>query len=94
MLRNVTDNPFAGMDGAEELLVKHQAVELIETEMKARGMTQAELAEACGLLQPHISEILRRKLDRFSVDRLNRVLAVFGRRVAVHYAIEPVSDAA
>ncbi len=93
-MKNVTENPFIGLDGAEELLIKHQAVELIATQMQARGLTQAALAQASGLQQSHISEILRRKLDRFSIERLNRVLGVFGHRVTIHYAIEAAKDAA
>jgi len=75
------DNPFEPLDDAGELLVKHEAVELIESEMRRRGLTQTDLARRAGLKQPHISDMLRRRLDRFGVDRLNRVLAVFGARI-------------
>jgi predicted XRE-type DNA-binding protein len=94
MLENVTANPFAGLEDAELLLIKHQAVELIEFEMKARGITQTMLAEMSGMHQPHISEILSRKLNRFGIDRLNRILALFGRKIMLHYEIQSNSHAA
>lgn len=94
MIRTVTANPFAGLEGSELLLVKHRAAEIIESEMKARGLSQEALAKLCGMHQPHVSEILQRKLDRFGIDRLNRVLAVFGRRIATHYEIEAIADTA
>ena len=58
---------------------------------RARGMSAAELARASGIPAPNISEILSLKLDRYSIDRLNKVLAVFGKRVAVSYRLENVA---
>lgn len=96
MLTNITANPFCLLDGEDSdlLLIKHQAVEIIEEEMKACGLTQSALASLCGLHQPYVSEMLSRKLDRFGIERLNKVLAVFNRRITKHYAIEATADAA
>lgn len=92
-IRRGSGNPFAdaGLEASPELLAKHQAVEALEREMAARGLSGADLARAAGLPASHISEILHRRLDRFSIDRLNRVLAVVGQRIEVEYRIVPTA---
>lgn len=80
-----------GLDNADENSAKAAAVALIANGMDARGMNAAELARASGIPAPNISEILSLKLDRYSIERLNKVLAVFGKRVAVSYRLENVA---
>lgn len=86
-IRRGSDNPFAdgGLENGDELLVKHRAVEVIEQEMRDRKISQADLARACGMPRQHISEILHRRLDRYSIHRINNVLAVFGARIEVRF---------
>ena len=52
----------------------------------ANGWTQVEAAEQCGLTQPRISDLLRGRLSRFSLDALVNIAAALGQRV--HVALE------
>jgi len=51
---------------------------LIET----RGLTQASAAKLLGVTQPRISDLMRGKIDRFSIDTLIEMLGRAGARVS------------
>jgi predicted XRE-type DNA-binding protein len=51
----------------------------------ARGLTQGQAATLFGVTQPRISDIVRGKLDRFSIDTLIAMLGHAG--VAVQIAV-------
>jgi predicted XRE-type DNA-binding protein len=64
---------------AENLLLRAQLMsEIRET---ARGMTQSEAAKQFGVTQPRINDVLRGKIDKFSLDALVNMLAKAGMRV-------------
>jgi predicted XRE-type DNA-binding protein len=48
-----------------------------------RGLTQAEAAELLGVTQPRISDLVRGKIDRFSIDTLIAMLGHAGVRVQI-----------
>ena len=48
----------------------------------AKGLTQAEAARRFGVTQPRINDLLRGKLDKFSLDALVNMLGKAGLRVA------------
>jgi predicted XRE-type DNA-binding protein len=50
-------------------------------------MSQTELARKADCERSHISEMLSGRLERFSLDRINRVLAVFGASIQVSYQL-------
>jgi len=50
-------------------------------------MSQTELARKAGCERSHISEMLSGRLERFSLDRINRVLAVFEASIQVNYQL-------
>lgn len=52
---------------------------LIET----RGLTQAQAAELFDVTQPRISDLVRGKIDRFSIDTLIAMLGHAGVRVQI-----------
>ncbi|HLG58162.1 MAG TPA: XRE family transcriptional regulator [Vicinamibacterales bacterium] len=52
---------------------------LIET----RGLTQAQAADLFGVTQPRISDLVRGKIDRFSIDTLIAMLGHAGVRVQI-----------
>ncbi len=56
-----------------------QIAELIQTQ----GWKQAEAAERCGVTQPSINDLLRRRVSHFSLDALVNVATALGRRVSV-----------
>jgi predicted XRE-type DNA-binding protein len=49
--------------------------------IKARRLTQAKAAAFFGVSQPRISDLIRGKIERFSVDTLVAMLGHAGRRV-------------
>jgi predicted XRE-type DNA-binding protein len=53
----------------------------IEKEVRSRGLKQAEAAKVLGISQPRISDLLRSRIDLFSVDALIDMLARLGLRV-------------
>jgi len=55
-----------------------QLTKLIET----RGLTQASAAKLLGVTQPRISDLMRGKIDRFSIDTLIEMLGRAGARVS------------
>jgi predicted XRE-type DNA-binding protein len=57
--------------------------ELIEE----RGLTQAQAAQLFGVSQPRVSDLVRGKIDRFSVDSLIAMLGAAG--VKIRIAVEP-----
>ncbi len=64
---------------AENLLLRAQLMS--EIREVARGMTQAQSAKRFGVTQPRINDMLRGKIDKFSLDALVNLLAKAGMRV-------------
>jgi predicted XRE-type DNA-binding protein len=78
-------NVFAdlGLENADELLVKADLAHAINSEIRARGWTQAEAAERTGLTQPDVSRIGRMKTDGFSQERMLNALRRLGMDVEI-----------
>ena len=64
---------------AENLLLRAQLMS--EIRGAARGMTQSEAAKQFGVTQPRVNDLLRGKIDKFSLDALVNMLAKAGLRV-------------
>ena len=64
---------------AENLLLRAQLMS--EIREAARGMTQSEAAKQFGVTQPRVNDLLRGKIDKFSLDALVNMLAKAGLRV-------------
>ena len=76
-------------DTAEEaanLRVRSQLMDKISELIAANGWTQVEAAAQCGLTQPRISDLLRGRISRFSLDALVNIAAALGQRVHVELA--------
>jgi predicted XRE-type DNA-binding protein len=46
--------------------------------IEARGLTQAQAADLFGVTQPRVSDLVRGKIDRFSIDTLIAMLGHAG----------------
>lgn len=66
---------------AQNLLLRAQLMSRIRE--AAEGLTQAEAARRFGVTQPRINDLLRGKIERFSLDALVNMLAKAGLRVAI-----------
>ena len=72
-----------GFPDAKERTLKVQLAMEVNRVLAARGLAQAEAARALGILQPHVSDLARYRLDRFSVERLMNFLAALGSDVEI-----------
>lgn len=54
---------------------------MIDTE--ENGWTQSEAAQRLGVTQPRVSDLLRGKLSKFSLDTLVNMLAALGEEVEI-----------
>ena len=64
---------------AENLLMRAELMSQIRR--ASRGLTQAEAARKFGVTQPRINDLLRGKIEKFSLDALVNMLAHAGMRV-------------
>ena len=51
--------------------------------IEARGLTQTEAAALFGVTQPRVSDLVRGKIERFSIDTLVAMLGHAGVRVRI-----------
>jgi len=65
-------NVFAdlGLPDADELLAKAELVRQISALIDERHLTQAQAAEILGTNQPTVSDLVRGRLGKFSMERL------------------------
>lgn len=71
---------------AENLRVRAELMSEIEKYIRRKGMTQAEAAKRLGVTQPRISDLMRGKIDVFSVDALVAMLGQIGLTVRFRIA--------
>ncbi len=82
-----SDNIFEdlGFDAAESenLKLRAQLMRELEALIHDRRLTQSEAAELLGIHQSRVSDLVRGKIDRFSIDMLVKLLAKTGRHVEI-----------
>ena len=80
-----SDNVFRdigfGEVEAENLKLRSDLMIRIEKYLKQSGMTQAEAALELGITQPRLNQLLKGKIQLFSLDALVNMLANAGMRV-------------
>ena len=74
-----------GFDGAEaeNLKLRAQLMRELDTLIHEKRLTQSEAAELLGIHQSRVSDLVRGKIDRFSIDMLVKLLAKIGRKVEI-----------
>lgn len=72
---------------AENLKVRSSLMTGIRLIVEGKQLRQAEAAELFGVTQPRISDLMRGKIDLFSIDALVNMLARAGHHVEV--SIQP-----
>ena len=82
-----TDNVFRdigfGEVEAENLKLRSDLMIRIEKYVKQSDMTQAEAARELGITQPRLNQLLKGKIQLFSLDALVNMLANAGMRVTM-----------
>jgi len=77
---------------AEHLRIRADLMLEVERIIEARGLTQAEAAKLLHVTQPRISDLIRGKLERFSIDTLVEMLSRAGVDVTVKVRRRKVSN--
>lgn len=72
-----------GFVDAEEARAKSMLAIEIFLIIKAKKLTQKQAAKIMRTDQPHVSDILRGKISRFTIDRLFRFLLALGKDVEI-----------
>ena len=78
---NVYEDLGFSPEKAENLRTRSDLMIQLTKIIDARGLTQAAAARLLGVTQPRISDLMRGKVDRFSVDSLVEMLGHAGVRV-------------
>jgi len=82
-----TNNIFRtiGFAAGEAKILKLRAMLMVELEkhIREKGLTQKKAVERLGFTQPRISDLMRGKIELFSVDTLITMLAHAGLKVDV-----------
>jgi len=80
-----------GDDKAENLRIRADLMIELTKLIEAQELTQAATAKLLGVTQPRVSDLMRGKIDRFSVDSLIEMLGHAGACVSV-VAVTPRSQ--
>jgi predicted XRE-type DNA-binding protein len=83
-----------GRPDADEALARAELMRRISETIRGRGLTQSEAAGLLGTTQPTISDLVRGKLSRFSLERLFAFLNALGQDVDIVVRANPVDGAA
>ncbi len=72
-----------GFRDGEELQTKSALVFRISKILQEKALNQTEAAKLLGIDQPKVSNLLRGKIDGFSIDRLFRLLNALNQEVEI-----------
>jgi predicted XRE-type DNA-binding protein len=86
-IRRSSGNVFRDLgfssEEAENLKMRTDLMIQLSKLIQARRLTQAEAAGLFGVTQPRVSDLVRGKIDRFSIDTLVAMLGHAGVRVHI-----------
>lgn len=74
---------------AEQRLAKAELARAIRREIDSRGLSQTNAAKLLGVAQPDVSDLMRGKLARFSMERLERFLNALDLDVRIQVGPKP-----
>lgn len=86
-----SDNIFAdfGDPDAEELLARAKLMMRVTILIKERGLTQAQAAKILKTNQPTVSDLIRGKFNKFSLERLIGFMTALGQDVEISVRTRP-----
>ncbi len=75
-----------GFDSQESanLVVRSDLIRALEKHINESQMTQSRAAELMGVSQPVISDLMRGKIDKFSIDKLINMASRAGLEISVN----------
>jgi predicted XRE-type DNA-binding protein len=68
---------------AENLRIRSDLMARLRKVIETEGLTQARAARLLGVTQPRVSDLVRGRIDLFSIDMLVNMLAKAGVRVTM-----------
>lgn len=80
-----------GLPEAEQRLAKAELARVIRRLLQDRGLSQTDAADVLGIAQPDVSDLVRGRLARFSMERLERFLLTLGMDIRIQIAPRPRS---
>ena len=80
---NVFEDLGFPKEEAENLRVRSALMATIRTILEEEGLTQAQAAKLFGVTQPRVSDLVRGKVELFSIDALVNMVAASGRHVDI-----------
>lgn len=83
---NVFEDLGFSHEEAEHLRIRSVLMATLREMIAAKGWTQAKAANLLGVTQPRVSDLVRGKIDLFSIDALVEMLARVGCQVEVRIA--------
>lgn len=69
---------------SDKLAIKSYLMMQIESFIKTKGMTQDQASQLMNVSRPRISDIMRGKIDKFTIDALVDMLAKAGHRISLN----------
>ncbi|MBW1940319.1 MAG: XRE family transcriptional regulator [Deltaproteobacteria bacterium] len=82
------DNVFDAIEKdpamAQNLFIRSKLMIRLKKYIETNGLTQKSAAELMGVTQPRISDLVRGKIDRFTIDMLVNMLVRAGIKVDVN----------
>jgi len=84
--KNAFDALFDDPVVAQNLKIRSELMIQLEREILDRGLTQQQAAELLEVSQPRISDLIKGKIEKFSIDMLVNMLAAFGKDVSINAA--------
>ena len=70
-------------EAAASMRLRADLMIAVQRHVAASGLTQARAAKELGLTQPRLNDLLRGRIDKFSLDALVNMLARAGKQVSV-----------
>ena len=80
---NVFEDLGFPKEEAENLRVRAALMATIRAILEEEGLTQAQAAKLFGVTQPRVSDLVRGKIELFSIDALVNMVAASGRHVDI-----------
>jgi predicted XRE-type DNA-binding protein len=89
-----SDNIFAdfGLPDAEELLARAKLMSRVYDIIRQRRLTQAQAAKILGTNQPTVSDLMRGKFNKFSLERLIGFMTALGHDVEISVRPRPAGS--
>lgn len=86
-IRRSTGNAFRDLgfpaEEAENLRIRSELIVRLARLIDERKLTQAEAARILGVTQPRVSDLVRGKIDLFSIDALVNMLSKAGLEITL-----------